>query len=85
MEWIKGEEPIIESLEFGFKVSIIKDTDKTFTVSILEPDKRVRLEKGFMYYESAKDYANEWIRNALWEYNCYISYADIKESLDNVS
>ena len=65
MEWVKGEEPIIETFKFGFSVSIIKDTDKTFTVSILEPDKRVRMEKGFKYYASAKDYAEEWINSTL--------------------
>ena len=82
-QWIKGEDPIIETLEFGFTLSIIKDDDGTFTLSILEPNKRVRMEKGFKYYVSAKDFATEWIRNTLWKYNCDVSYTEVKESLDN--
>lgn len=68
MEWLKGEEPIIESFEFGFKVSIIKDTDGTYSLSILEPNKRVRMEKDFKYYASAKEYAEEWINSTLARY-----------------
>ena len=82
-QWIKGEDPIIETLDFGFTLSIIKDDDGTYSLSILEPNKRVRMEKGFKYYVSAKYFATEWIRNTLWKYNCDVSYSDVKESLDN--
>ena len=64
--WEKGEGNIIEHIAFGFEVSIIKDeTDDTYTVSILQPKKRIWQEKGFRNYQVAKKFAQEWVNKEL--------------------
>ena len=64
--WEKGEGNIIEYIAYGFEVSIIReDTDFTYTVSILQPKKRVQLEKGFKTYEGAKAFAQKWVNKEL--------------------
>ena len=64
--WERGEGNIIEYIAYGFEVSIIReDTDFTYTVSILQPKKRVQLEKGFKTYEKAKAFAQKWVNNEL--------------------
>ena len=64
--WEKGEGNIIEHIAFGFEVSIIKDeTDDTYTVSILQPKKRIWQEKGFRNYQAAKNFAQEWVNKEI--------------------
>ena len=64
--WEKGEGNIIEYIAYGFEVSIIReDTDFTYTVSILQPKKRVQLEKGFKTFWAAKNFAQAWVNKEL--------------------
>lgn len=49
-----------ETVFMGYVFSIFKDTtDNTFTVSLLQPNKRPFLEKGMKSVEAAKAYIEE--------------------------